>query len=93
MSMKDLRALFTRHPATVGETYFQHLMSATGFAVHMLAGGLCCLVHGLLPFLFEKTGSDAIARLHDRMVVNRARRPAVAPAERPAPPAGAIGAN
>lgn len=31
------------------------------------------MAHGLLPFLFVRTGSQTIVRLHDRMVVNRAR--------------------
>ena len=69
----SLRELFTRHPATVGETYWQHLGAAWGFSWRMMVASLACLVHALLPFLFEKTGSQAITRLHDRMVVNRQR--------------------
>ena len=67
--------LFTEHPASVGETYFEHLCSAWYFAANMLLGALACLLHGLLPFLFEKTGSGRIAHLHDRMIVNRSRLP------------------
>ena len=85
----SLRDLFTDHPASVGETYWQHLASAWGFAWRMMLASLACLVHALLPFLFEKTGSRAITHLHDRMVVNRhhrqhrcRRRPRY-PAERP----------
>ena len=37
----------------------------------MMFAGLACLLHGLLPFLFVKTGSRAISELNDRMVVNR----------------------
>lgn len=69
----SLRSLFTDHPATVGETYWQHLASAWGFSWRMMLASLACLIHALLPFLFEKTGSQAITRLHDRMVVNRHR--------------------
>ena len=69
----SLRSLFTDHPATVGETYWQHLASAWGFSWRMMLASLACLVHALLPFLFEKTGSRAITQLHDRMVVNRHR--------------------
>ena len=83
--MKKLTALFTEHPASVGETYLQHMGSATSFSLHMIAAGICCLVHGLLPFLFVKTGSNAVERLHDRMVLNRDRRPRLNPASRPAP--------
>ncbi len=31
-------------------------------------------MHGLLPWTFTRTGSNAIRELHDRMVVNRARQ-------------------
>jgi hypothetical protein len=40
----------------------------------MMLASLACLIHALLPFLFEKTGSRAITQLHDRMVVNRHRQ-------------------
>ena len=64
---------FTAHPASVNETYGEHLASASGFGVRMILGGLACLVHGVVPFLFDKTGSQAIADLHGRMVTNRVR--------------------
>ncbi len=66
-----LRRLFTEHPASVGETYFEHLCAATGFAARMMLGGAACFLHALLPFAFRRTGSDCIRQLHDRMVVNR----------------------
>jgi len=62
---------FTRHLHSVDETYGQHFRHALGFAVSMFLGSLYCLVHALLPFLFERAGSDVIRRLHERMVVNR----------------------
>ncbi|HEY2751017.1 DUF6356 family protein [Phenylobacterium sp.] len=65
-----LRA-FTDHPETVGETYLEHLGSAWGFAFVMLAGAAACLLHGLFPFAFQKSGSRRIVALHQRMVSNR----------------------
>ena len=65
---------FTEHPATVGETYGQHFVTAMGFSLELFRAAFCCLVHALLPFLFEKTGSECITCLHDRMVTNRARQ-------------------
>jgi hypothetical protein len=62
---------FREHPASVGETYFEHMGMASSFGFRMLAAGCACLLHGLFPFLFVKTGSSAINELHDRMVVNR----------------------
>ena len=67
---------FTEHPESVGETYWQHLAHASGFGVRMVLGGLACILHGLLPFLFVKTGSRQIETLHGRMVVNRSKLPA-----------------
>ena len=65
--------LFTDHPATVGESYVEHLEMASGFGFRMVLAGLACLVHAVLPFLFEKTGSRAITELHERMVAKRRR--------------------
>ncbi|ANY21181.1 hypothetical protein A6F68_02689 [Tsuneonella dongtanensis] len=65
--------IFNEHPASVGETYGEHLVHASGFGFRMVLGGLACILHGLLPFLFVKTGSRQIATLHDRMVVNRTK--------------------
>lgn len=67
--------LFTEHPASVGETYGEHLMMASGFGIRMVLGGIACLIHGLLPFLFVKTGSAQISGLHETMVANRRRKP------------------
>ena len=75
-----MQKLFTQHPETVGETYFQHMYSASSFGVKMLGGALCCFVHAILPFMFEKKGSRIITDLHDAMITNRHRSPAPAPA-------------
>ena len=70
--MNPIRA-FSKHPATVGESYSEHLLHATGFGLRMMFGGLACFVHGVLPFLFERTGSRTITQLNDCMVANRRR--------------------
>ena len=46
--------LFTDHPASVGESYAEHLVTASGFGLRMVLAGLACMVHALLPFLFIK---------------------------------------
>lgn len=66
--------LFTKHPETVGESYFEHMGQAFSFAAEMFVGAIACLLHGFLPFMFEKTGSKAITKLHKRMVTHRDRR-------------------
>ena len=66
--------LFTEHPASVGESYGEHLAMASGFGLRMILGGCACLIHGLLPFLFVRTGSAQISELHSVMVTNRSRK-------------------
>jgi len=62
---------FTQHPETVGETYFEHLVSASGYAATMAAGAVACLLHGIFPFAFQASGSRRIRELHHRMVTHR----------------------
>ena len=69
----SLKNRFTEHPATVGESYGEHFVSAMGFSLSMLRAAFCCAVHAILPFAFEKTGSECITGLHDRMVTNRSK--------------------
>ncbi|WP_235976603.1 DUF6356 family protein [Sandaracinobacteroides hominis] len=69
--------LFRDHPASVDESYLQHMGVASSFGWAMLQASGACFVHALVPGLCEKTGSTIIRRLHDRMVVNRvAQHPA-----------------
>ena len=62
---------FTQHPETVGETYLEHLGSASGYAATMAAGAVACLLHGIFPFAFQASGSRRIRELHHRMVTHR----------------------
>jgi len=73
--MRKLTDAFTKHPASVNETYFQHMGMAFGFGGRMVVAGLACLVHGIFPFLCMRTGSRTIAELHGRMVTHRAVQP------------------
>jgi hypothetical protein len=83
--MKPITSWLTEHPASVGESYVRHLARAWSFSFSMIGAGVCGLVHGLLPFLFVRTASAAVARLHDRMTVNRGARVAAVPAAQSAP--------
>lgn len=70
--------LFTEHPASVNETYFQHFANSARFGLRMIGGGLVCFVHALLPGVFCTKASSTIRDLHESMVTNR-RRPAEKP--------------
>lgn len=67
--------LFTEHPASVDETYGEHMVMALSFAWPLFKAAAAALIHAFLPFLFVTTGSETIAALHDRMVTNRRVQP------------------
>ena len=71
MVSMDLRRLFTEHPQSVGETYAEHMVRASWFGGRMVVAGLACMVHALLPFVFVRTGSQAIEELNARMLATR----------------------
>lgn len=58
---------FTEHPTEVGETYSEHLVHAGGFGLKMVLGGLACMIHAALPFLFVNTGSRVVRQLYGGM--------------------------
>ena len=55
--MTPLTKLFTSHPASVDETYFEHMRFAGWFAGTLLLAAGAAIVHAVLPFLFEKTAA------------------------------------
>ena len=65
------RRLFLDHPASLGETYPQHLRAASQVGVTLIATGLACLAHALVPATFETTGSRTIRRLHAALEARR----------------------
>ncbi|MYE82594.1 MAG: hypothetical protein F4X36_12315 [Gammaproteobacteria bacterium] len=58
----------TEHLDEVGESYAEHLAKASGFAAVLLIGGVACLVHAFLPFLFTRSASDRVRGLHQAML-------------------------
>jgi uncharacterized protein DUF6356 len=63
----QIARLFTEHPQSVDETYFEHLRFAGAFSGKLFLASLAALVHAVLPFTFEKTASRMINDMHHRM--------------------------
>ena len=51
---------FTHHPHSTGESYFQHMRVAIGFARQTIGAGLCALVHAIFPMFHQTTASERI---------------------------------
>ena len=64
---------FTAHPRAVGETYLQHAFFACRYGAKMTLGGIAAFLHGLMPFLFETTGSRVTRELNATLEESRAR--------------------
>lgn len=79
--MTRLLTAFTAHPASVDESYFEHLWFALTFAATLFAAAFAALVHAILPFAFEKTASNIIRRLYARIEYRGVSSPALVPAE------------
>ena len=67
----SLKALFTKHPADVGETYGQHFATAMSYSFPLFRAAFATAVHAILPFCFERTGSECIVRLHERLLATQ----------------------
>lgn len=61
-----IKRMFLEHPASVDETYFQHAAFAARFSFALFGAAFAALVHAILPFAFEKTASQTVARLYAR---------------------------
>jgi hypothetical protein len=70
-----IRRLFLDHPASVRETYFEHMGVAFRFGGRLLAAGAAAVVHGIVPAWHERTASKAVKTLHAELA---ARQPAPA---------------
>ena len=62
-----LGKVFLDHPHALGETYWQHQRRAGVFGASLIAAGVACLLHSLIPALFVRTASSTVSRLHDEM--------------------------
>jgi hypothetical protein len=74
-----IKSMFMAHPEALNESYGQHMGHAMSYAGRLFVAAFCAFVHGLFPFLFEKTASNAIREMHGEMTARGATRPVDAP--------------
>lgn len=55
---------FTRHPASLNESYLEHMRAALFISVSMLSAGLACLIHSVFPFLFADYANRTVTKLN-----------------------------
>ena len=57
----------TDHPASVGQTYFEHFKFAVIVSTSLLKAFSACLIHAIYPPVHKNTASATIAELHNRI--------------------------
>jgi Family of unknown function (DUF6356) len=70
-----VKTLFTAHPDALNESYGEHMRHAMSYSGRLFAASFCAFMHGLFPFLFEKTASNAIRTMYAEMTARGATRP------------------
>lgn len=78
----NLTRLFTEHPASLGETYPEHMRVSLSYALPLTRAAGAAYLHALLPFLFTTTASGIVKRLYERMT-RRCSTCAFGPEHRP----------
>jgi len=68
-----VRNPFTAHPHDVGETYLEHGVFACRYGAKMAWGGVAAFIHGILPFMFQTTGSRITRELNETLDASAAR--------------------
>ena len=64
--------LLTDHPRSLGMSWAGHGVGAVKIGAVLVAAGVACLVHALVPGWFTETAGKTVARLHQLMVQRRA---------------------
>ena len=64
--MVNILSVSKGHLNSCEESYFKHMQFASRTGATMIIAGLACMAHGILPGLFETTGSRAIKSLAAR---------------------------
>jgi len=62
-----MRNPFTKHPHSVGETYFEHMKNALRYFTILYTLSICVFIHSLFPFLFETYAGDEIEKLNKEL--------------------------
>ena len=64
----NLKNPFTKHPNSVGETYFQHMWNALKYSIRLEILALYVFIHAIFPFWNEFTASDEIEKLNKELL-------------------------
>ena len=64
--------VFQDHPRSLGMSWAGHAAGAVVIGGRMIAAGLACFVHAIVPALFTETAGRTVVDLHAHMTRRRA---------------------
>ena len=64
--------LFTSHPRSLGMSWASHGAGAAKIGAEMVAAGMACIVHAIVPGWFTETAGRTVVRLHEHMQQRKA---------------------
>jgi len=70
MLRSTLSSIFLKHPEEQKMTYLEHLKHALALGLETLGCSIVFIVHGIIPALFQTTGSTMIKKLNQKLIKN-----------------------
>ena len=64
--------LFTAHPRSLGMSWGSHGLGAIRIGGELIAAGVACVIHAIVPGWFTETAGRTVVRLHDHMQKRKA---------------------
>ena len=69
--MKKIVSLFTEHPYSLNESYWQHFVEAIFCGALIIISGIVCIIHAIFPFLFKRFTRETLTILvHVKYLMN-----------------------
>lgn len=60
-------SLFTKHPNSLGLTYYEHMKGSFNYSYLLFVGSIKASVHAIFPFLYETSTSDTIENIEKEL--------------------------
>lgn len=67
MKFYNMKNIFTNHPNSIGETYFQHFLKSMSFGIKLIFIGFRAFIHAVLPWCYEYSVSDYVYKLNQTL--------------------------
>ena len=65
--------LFTKHPHSLGLTYWQHMKGSLGYSYNLFSGSIKASIHAVFPFLYEISTSDTVENIRKELDATTSR--------------------